>query len=100
MCRRADRAAGATRRGTSGTDADARAGRTACLRRGGRAREKLLNRVGGAAKLIKADEHPDAVIDVHDEVVYFEIAEIRQEGLRRRAAPLRGAPLFLEDVGF
>ena len=51
------------------------------------------------ADLLQADEHADAVIDVHDEVVDFEIAEIREERLRRRAPPLRGAPFFLEDVG-
>src|SRR6187455_2849676 len=49
--------------------------------------QELLHGVVGDANLLQADEHPDAVIDVHDEVVDFEIAEIREKGLGRRAPP-------------
>ena len=40
------------------------------------------------------------MVDVDDEIADLEIAQIRKERLRRRAAALRRAPLFLEDVGF
>ena len=60
--------------------------------------QKLLERVADA-DLLQADELADAVIDVHDEVAHLQVAQIREKRLGRRAAALRGAPLFLEDVG-
>ena len=54
------------------------------------------------ADLLESDEPPDAVIDVHDQVVDFEIAQVREERLRDRAVPVSLAldlrALFLEDV--
>ena len=48
---------------------------------------------------LQPDEHADAVIDMDDEVADLEVAEVRQERARRRAAPLvRGLALLFEDV--
>ena len=51
------------------------------------------------ADLLQPDEHADAVVDVDDEIADLEIAQIGEERLRRRPAPLGRAALFLEDVG-
>ncbi len=48
--------------------------------------------------MLQADEHPDAVIDVDDEVADFEVAKIGEKRFRRRAAPLGRAALLFEDV--
>ena len=48
---------------------------------------------------LQADEHADAVVDVHDEVVDLQVAEVREERARRGAPPLVRLALFLEDVG-
>ena len=54
------------------------------------------------ADLLEPDEPPDAVIDVHDEVVDLEIAQVREERLRDGTVPVSLAldlgALFLEDV--
>ena len=52
------------------------------------------------ADLLQADEHADAVIDVDDEIADLQIAQVGEKRLGRRPAPLRRAPLLLEDVGF
>ena len=52
------------------------------------------------AELLEADESADAVVDVHDVVAHFEIAEIRHERSRRRSAALVGPALFLESIGY
>ena len=55
------------------------------------------------ADLFEPDEPADAVIDVHDQVLDFEVAQIREERLGDRAVPVSLAldlgALFLEDVG-
>ena len=60
--------------------------------------EKLLQRVADA-DLLEADERPDPVIDVDDEIADLQIAQVRQKRLGGRFPPLGRAPLLLEDVG-
>ena len=48
---------------------------------------------------LQADEHADAMIDVHDEVVGLEIAKVREECGGCRPAALVCPPLLVEDVG-
>ena len=65
--------------------------------------EKLLHDVAVTdGDLLQADKLRDAVIDVHDQIAGFQIAQVREECRGQRAfARRRGAPpLFLEDVGF
>ena len=59
-----------------------------------------LLRLEADVDALEADEEPDAVIDVDDEVAGFQIAEVREERPRRGLAPLVDLALFLEDVGF
>ncbi len=59
--------------------------------------EEFLHAVADA-DLLEADEHADAIVDVHDVVADLEVAQIRQEGLGRRAAALGSSALLLEDV--
>ena len=40
------------------------------------------------------------MVDVDDEIADLQIAQVREKRLGGGAAALRGAPLFLEDVGF
>ncbi len=48
---------------------------------------------------LEADEVPDAVVDMDDEVAGLEVAEVGQERARRRLAALVNLAFFLEDVG-
>ena len=54
------------------------------------------------ADLFEPDEPPDAVVDMHDQIVDLEIAQVRQEGLGDGSVPVALAldlgPLFFEDV--
>ena len=62
---------------------------------------ELLHGVADA-DLLEPDEPPDAVIDVDDQVVDLEIAQVREERLRNRPVPVALAldlrALLLEDV--
>ena len=49
---------------------------------------------------LQSHEHADPVIDVHDEIPDLQVAEVGEEGARRRAAALVRLSLFLEDVRF
>ena len=49
---------------------------------------------------LETDEHADAVVDVDDEIVDFQVAEIGEERAGGRPPPLLvRLPLFFEDVG-
>ena len=48
---------------------------------------------------LEPDEHADAVIDVHDQVVHFQIAEVGEERAGGRPPALMNLALLLEDVG-
>ena len=62
---------------------------------------ELLRRLARRDRqLLQPDEDADAVVDVHDEVADFEIAQIGEERARGRPASLlRPAALLFEDVG-
>jgi hypothetical protein len=48
--------------------------------------------------LFEADEHADAVIHVHDQVAYLQVAEVGEERAAHGATPLVNLPLLLENV--
>src|SRR5690606_7757458 len=48
--------------------------------------------------LLEADEHADAVVDVDDVIAHLEVAEVGEEGARRRLTALRADTLLVEDV--
>ena len=52
------------------------------------------------ADLLQADEDADAVVDVHDEIADFEVAQVREERLGGGAPLVGRAPLFFENIGF
>ena len=82
-------------------DRAARPGRTACPRRRSAARGTPASRsMAPIADLLQPDELADAVIDVDDQIADLQIAQIREERLRRGSPPLGRAALLLEDVGF
>ena len=58
---------------------------------------ELLRRLADVDAL-EADEHADAVIDVDDQVIDFQIAEVGKEGACRGASALVSLALFLEDI--
>ena len=60
--------------------------------------EKFLERVADA-DLLEADERPDAMVHVHDQVADLQIAQVRKKRLGGRFSPLGRAPILLEDVG-
>jgi hypothetical protein len=63
--------------------------------------ELLLRRSGAArSELLQADKSANAVVDVNDKVSDLEVAEVRQEGARRRTTPLGGTPLLFEEIAF
>ena len=65
--------------------------------------EELLDDVAaGDGDLLEADELADAVIDVDDQIVDLEIAQVGEErgGGRSLLARAGLAPLFIEDIGF
>ncbi len=65
--------------------------------------EEFLDDVAaGDRDLLEADELADAVIDVDDQIVDLEVAQVGEEGGGRRSL-LAGAglaALFVEDIGF
>ena len=58
--------------------------------------EELLLLVAHA-DLLEADEHADAVVDMHDEIAHFQVAQIGEERLGGGPFPVLAA-LFLENV--
>ena len=67
--------------------------------------ELLLGRSGGRRidgpdrEPLQPDESADAVVDVDDEVVEFEVAEVGDERAGGRLAAFVNAPFFLEEIG-
>jgi len=64
--------------------------------------DELLHDVAaGDGDLLESDELADAVIDVDDQIVDLEIAEVGEEGggCRSFLARARLATFFVEDVG-
>ena len=65
--------------------------------------EELLDDVAtGNGDLLESDELANAVVNVDDQVLDLEIAQVRQErrGQRTLAAAASLAALLFEDVGF
>ena len=61
--------------------------------------EELERLVRPDGHLLQADEFPDAVVDVDDEVAHLQVAQVGQERPRGRPArALTGPALFLEEI--
>ena len=58
-----------------------------------------LARLVADVDLLQPDEHADAVVHVDDVIADLEIAEVGEEGLGGRRAPLVADALLVEDVG-